>query len=394
MRFQAQPSQKKKKNKIAATGGAYRAFVRIETLGGKGRPDLGKVAAKYAKAKATNSESYRQACSIAKAANLRAKVSGGALGNTLGSNSRAVRKHQLKFLHLAVWRNTKEQAPEARLRFIGDVAMQQGLSLRETLTLARAAVRFDNAEERRLQEDAMQQLVQYREGPGAALVAQLQKAMPKLDGLDLRPVPGPCACVEVLPPTPETVFNAVAWSQQNQATDIGSQLEAEWQRLHLAVEHEDTPDLPTEEIGASACAAAGLCLCTDNGRRVRRLTAALDVHMRKRFPPNSEARNLLLEGFVVMCLTGEPSAEDYEDVVMADDSAFVTAYFHVGLHYLRPFRPTMMALDIVDSGDEAPAVDGRLYVKAPWHVPSRKRKSMQVVLSTPLLICQVDRTNF
>ena len=85
--------------------------------------------------------------------------------------------------------------------------------------------------------------------------------------------------------------------------------------------------------------------------------------MKKAFPPGSDARKLLLEGFVAFRLDGEPAASGSDSEALIEMEGFLSVYYHVGLMYVRPFRPTLMLLEEAHCPSEAPTEDGRRYVK-------------------------------
>ena len=64
-----------------------------------------------------------------------------------------------------------------------------------------------------------------------------------------------------------------------------------------------------------------------------------------------------------------------------DDGRDVCAYlyFHIGLMYINPFRPTIHALALVGDQGEAPFDDRRIYLKA--------RIGENVVLAAPWFNC-------
>lgn len=109
----------------------------------------------------------------------------------------------------------------------------------------------------------------------------------------------------------------------------------------------------------------GVCLCSGDGPKTKQIAERLLAHMRQVFPlPNESGnRKRLLDGFIVLRVCGEPESYDYEDMLACED-CFADMWFHIGLHYLSPFRPAMLRVIEVDEVDgEAPREQGRRYVK-------------------------------
>lgn len=348
-------------------GGAKRAFVRLVTLGCSGRPDMKKVNEEYLKEKRENGEKYKRAVAMAKVAKLAAtRRIGGALGSFFGANSRAVRKLALKTRRLALWDNTKAMQHEQRMSAICEHAVNQRLSFKESLSLVRSATRFDALQAQTLNVKAMETLVAWRADAGAKVVEALVEAVPALSAFRLRPEPaGPCVAIEVLPPEAKEVVEAAAWSQASIATTLPAALEEAWQLRHHSVRHEKCPPMPPpgEVVETNPCYEAGVCLCSEAGRKVKQVGNRLLVHMRRLFSTKSGHRQKLLEGFIVLRVTGEPGTDDMEQI-LGEDDVFGEVFLHIGLQYLKPFRPTFLEVSATEAGKEIAAQDGRMYVKA------------------------------
>lgn len=284
---------------------------------------------------------------------------------SFGSNAKAVRKGMLKSKQQALWMKTKHLAASAQVGAIAEQVVKQGLSINESLALARTTLALDSAVRLEKHEEAMVGLLAYRAGQGAELVQEVASAIPELAAFQLEAVPGPVPCVRVGPPVVDNITNAVAWAHACASTNLGACLESAWKQDHQPI---DEPQGQGDEHAGkgeamSACRVAGMCLCDDTGRKIIRIVAKLLAAMMKIFPHKSDARQLLLDGFVVLRLSGQPDTDDYEEV-LATGEEFVDFFFHVGLMYLSPFQPTFaLVKQVADQGEAAPRAR-RVYVQA------------------------------
>lgn len=212
------------------TGGAKRAFVRLNTLGAKGRPDFMLLNEMYKRAKREESQAYKTAVSMAAAARKVAALElRRAAGSVFGRNSRTVRKSKMKSVRGAVCERVQGLAPEQRFTAIGDHIVKMGLSMKESLSLARTTLRMDAARMRANQEAAMEQLEAFRAGRGAEAIAKLVTEVPGLSAFQLRAEPlGPCLAIEVLAPATDTVIDSAAWAQSALGTNLAANLEEFW----------------------------------------------------------------------------------------------------------------------------------------------------------------------
>lgn len=348
------------------TGGAKRAFVRLNTLGAKGRPDFMLLNEMYKRAKREESQAYKTAVSMAAAARKVAALGlRRAAGSVFGRNSRTVRKSKMKSVRGAVCERVQGLGPEQRFTAIGDHIVKMGLSMKESLSLARTTLRMDAARMRANQEAAMEQLEAFRAGRGAEAIAKLVTEVPGLSAFQLRAEPlGPCLAIEVLPPATDTVIDSAAWAQSALGTNLAANLEEFWKQRHQAVlpTHAPTASTSAESHSVSLCFSAGVCLCSEQGKIVKELGCLFLALMRRTFPNHSEEKALLVSGSIVVRFSGAPSSEDY-DAILADPAAFGELVLHIGLQYLNPYRPTFMKVEDSTAEGEIAADVGRRYVK-------------------------------
>lgn len=170
----------------------------------------------------------------------------------------------------------------------------------------------------------------------------------------------------VEPPSSTDVSSTLAWVHASKATNLGAMLERQWQQMHQVVADSAGPQPPAPNPAArsSECCSAGMCLCTGAGLKVRQIADAFLRHMKTTFPKDTDFRRKLLDANIVVRIVGEPLVDDNEQIV-GMENAFGEVFFHVGLQYLSPFRPTFLKVEEVEHDREHAGTDGRRYIKAP-----------------------------
>ena len=355
-----------KKGKVySPRGGVWRAWIRLSCLGTKGRPDLAVIAEEFRRQKAELTAQFRHAAEIAKAAKGARKKRSSA-DPTFGPNSKAHRLQRVQDARAVLWRKTQHLDQASRMVAIGDHALRQGLDRPEALALARAAEKFDAAQEVQRHEKAMESLERYRGGTGAEVVRQVQDLLPGMEHMDMLAVPlGPFDCVALKPMDPSLPTGACAWAHGISKVNLSPKLEKQFLQQCRPVLGEDCESLPNTDTQPepTKCFEAGVCLCKGVGPKLKAIGNGLDTHMRKIFNAKCEHRLSLVEGFVVLRLMGEPISDNVDEI-MGQENAFPSVFFHVGMHYLTPFRPTLLKLEPASDDGEEPAQGGRLYVQA------------------------------
>ena len=129
----------------------------------------------------------------------------------------------------------------------------------------------------------------------------------------------------------------------------------DWARRTSTVQHDGLPPLPSmpkEEKLACQCLVAGECLCSAAGKTVKRCANNIltKVVEKTSCPALTRNRVLLMEGRIAIAFQS-PAFDFGPSYVMAqaDPPDFLRPspgqlWFHIGLHYLRPYRPTIHAL--------------------------------------------------
>lgn len=122
---------------------------------------------------------------------------------------------------------------------------------------------------------------------------------------------------------------------------------------------------PTEDttIGETECLKAGRCVCCKDGLELRRLRNSLLRAMKRVFLAKTQQQRDLVDGFIVAHLRGKVAGNSAVEQVELD-SSFKDVYLHVGMMYLRPYRPTWMEVEPVAPPSDIDPAAGELWVKA------------------------------
>ena len=163
--------------------------------------------------------------------------------------------------------------------------------------------------------------------------------------------------------SPTMVGDAVkiaGWAADNsRKANLKAFLDKDWSTKNRVILPEDgcggsSAQQPVER--SSACHRRGLCTCTHSGRSCWRMVQAFLGRLKAVLPRQLEAnRKLLLEGhifFVLRGLTAEVVSNDWQEICRealgqeAEPTSIAAGqhWYHLGLQYLKPFRPTMQAL--------------------------------------------------
>lgn len=349
--------------------GPLQAFVRLKSLWRAGRPDFKKLGQMFREEREARSEDYKTAVAMSVAARKAAHSAMPRLaGSAFGHNSRGTRKSRLKVARLRLWGQAAGKTPEQRMALVAQHVARKRLPLQDSLSLARSVSRFGTAQLRAAQDLRLQSLVEFRAAQQATTIRRVVEALPGLSEFHLRAEPaGPCAVVEVLPPSAEQVVGTTAAAQSwASSSNLAASLEGAWRQLTQMVLHGQSPPLPaaTEtDKKATLCCNAGTCLCSTEGQRTKRIGQRLLAYMRRAFPVGSEKRAQLLDGHVVLSIMWEPDTTDFDTIIEAEEP-FGEMLLHIGLQYLQPFRPTFLKMEHAEAGQEMPAIDGRRYAKA------------------------------
>ena len=275
-------------------GGAWRAFLRREAI--MASPEA---SAAY---RALSAEDRTQLQEVGAAATTLHRLSGQhGFGGRLGERGQGIAQRQ-NFNQQALEEHTSGRAPPCRniavlvkedlsekLKAIYGLARQHNMALRKEeqcerellqKCLAKPAGLFDQLEYGSEQAKA-QLAVQFQKSPGEASMRW---------------------CPELL----VSSASATAVAEQSAArAKLGPALDKAWAEKHHIHMQTDTAPIHLPKVRKNKCLAAGFCVCKGRGA-VHHASYKLFLKLFKNhFPPKTEARERLVQGDIVVRLTGE-----------------------------------------------------------------------------------------
>lgn len=326
----------------------WRAFVRHESLGSSGRPDLAELAQRYhaltPQQRAGFERLGKEAHDIRRQGALRG------FGPNTRDVERAARRDEREMraqrLQLAGLASAEPQLAiadgpgqvltlaamaqdwEAVVELKKDLAAASARAAQEARDLSKALSSFEDSvdHEGRKFIDCL-----VAAGPGLAA------ASPTLQGMG--PL-GSCSHVKLgMDPTVKVARLAAPLSRQGSAVGKGmaAALSAKWDKMHEPVAPADCPPC-TKRHEPDDCATCGYCLCSPAGLIMERMRRSLCKVLKTELSKCSHSAAKLTQGKFALCLTGV-SVRLAPDGTIGDADR-VVHWLHWAYHHGSPWRPT------------------------------------------------------
>ena len=248
----------------------------------------------------------------------------------------------------------------------------------EAVAAAERAARFDAAMLRDAGRQAQAAIAAYRENEGLHAQRLFMEAAPAAAAShDRALVPYPCSHLYAFDFAPDSAALAEHTLSMAKATsrtgNLGMALKMDWTRRVATIKQDGLQQLPglsKEERLANQCMHAGLCLCSTEGKTLKRFgNNFLTRVLKAACPPLTPNRALLMDGRVVVAF--QSPAFDFAPLFVmkqAQPPDFITpapgqSWFHIGLHYLKPYRPTFHELR---RSSARPLVQGSVSLAGSW----------------------------
>lgn len=356
------PEVKKKARKPKGRkgwGGAWRAFVRVKTLGSKGKPDFAKLSIEYNTEMAGDSETAKRCKQLGKAA----AESGAACPPKADSSSFGPTGRQALLKRSRDIRESLRAAfggkdKEAGALALGDRLVRMGAEMSTALTIARSALRVRTRHEKLSADELARKVKAFAEEDGKRHLDELRAQIPGLptEGLTAIPAPSGLICVECAPSIGPMVAKAVAWSISSQETNGTAGMRSHWEQINRPIGEDGSPDPPAPKEKKD-CRFAGMCLCSDEGKALNNLREKFIAATKKACPRKSDLREALVTGHIVAKLVGSPV--DFESDEFLDlDEPTRTLFVHVGRVRLSPWRMFFLLLEQDKSATIQPTGNG------------------------------------
>ncbi|CAK0800461.1 unnamed protein product, partial [Prorocentrum cordatum] len=125
-------------------------------------------------------------------------------------------------------------------------------------------------------------------------------------------------------------------------------LGADWGRKHTMQMHAAAEPIRKETVAERnqwRCARAGVHLCGAKGKDTYSFRNSVLRMLKVRCPKDSAARQKLIAGSLVLCVARMRREPDDHNVPLDFEAAeVVCSWYHLAVHYLSPFRPTLQTM--------------------------------------------------
>ena len=371
---QMEPASGEQPNKRGRSGGAWRLFVRQQSLGCVGKPSLKQLSEQYVELSEGDREDLRVRGQVAREAK-----EAGAKGPSFGPTTRQVARRVAQRCRAgAVARMVESQGDrELTEGQVAEAAVQLALqqtacpTLATALSTARAIVRHQRSVNREQDHRDDLALASWVRSQGRGSVNRLGTGVPQLLPLVpwLQGVPSCSApLVEFAHPTQALASTFVGIAQSSQSSNLHKALHSDWQVKHEPIMHKDCKPIleqKDKKPRVPLCSVVGLCLCGPEGARMASMRAAFYRRLKLAFPTKSEKKALLVNRFAVLKLEGRRGPiEDAWGQAAAENqgadagSIAIDMWLHVGSHSFKPYRSSFRLLNFVSDS----RADGGLYI--------------------------------
>ena len=353
-------------------GGGLRAFISLQKRGSKGRTSFKEMARAYREAKEQGGPQYQEAQRVGEAATALVQSTG---KSAFGGPYREARRSRMATAGAASSSAAPaievKHAPRAEGEDVDMTSLEvwHQLEVAAGVTQIRAEQRKRSRQKRVEEEAELGMLRRYVEERSQEVVAKIYAVLPELVSIPMQ--------LAVVPDSPlcwaQVCFDnlargvaVAAWSHKHtKSSNLKSVLMQDWTHKNRLLS-EQPAALPAvgvdESSKPSACREAGVCLCRDQGRSLRKLHNAVLKVLKEELPRTvASSKQLLLDGYICLLFEGTPpsSSSGWHEYCMEilEDEGFGSQvdagrfWVHIGHHYLKPYRPTVQTLE--ETGEAA-----------------------------------------
>eukprot|EP00971_Amphidinium_carterae_P347987 6490258-Amphidinium_carterae.1 len=203
-------------------------------------------------------------------------------------------------------------------------ASYDATTLQKAMSMARE---YCKLEKKRVEEKVQQSkntISDFERGMGQEALKFLHDALPCTRPFSLSPVASEGAFCFQLHTEKEDplIAKTLSWASGKGTTNLTAALAADWRAQHISVKQCDALPAPHPETTNSICLEAGLCLCSQEGKLLKKLRDLLMRSLRSAFAERFN-KQLLHQGFIV-----------------AHIAEVIELWLHAALLYLKPLRVT------------------------------------------------------
>jgi len=343
-----QPAQRR-----GGAGGAWRAFVRQESLRSQGRPDFGLLASKY---RQLSGDTLAALKSRGREATASAKGSGSAFGLTTRGHERASRKRAFdeavrnSLVDSAMAVPTEPGASEALETQIVTATFARELqSPWARLQHLKCRLREERAVELARGRALDEHFEQFTAVEGQEDIAGVSLALRgqtfELRRADFAMRPGPVSTHKALHWRPVSVLERVQHALRLRTVSVAGRVFFQsmaflWDHLCRTVQFEQEPEI--KKVPAALfkrpCHEAGMCVCSPRGLLLQRLSMNIDRVSKAAFGMGKRHRAKLGEAHVAYAFVGQTREQFEADSDSQPAAITSTKWYHVSEHSYSPWQ--------------------------------------------------------
>ncbi|CAK0829047.1 unnamed protein product, partial [Prorocentrum cordatum] len=366
---------------VSRPGGAWRCWVREQSLGKHGLQDSKELSARYRALSPEEKEGLVQRGAVATRSGK--DGSGSSFGLRTRDLQRAIDKRRkegalqqatLALVEMPSLESTDQKCDWAIEQAMRTATNDQKNSVNEMMKISRENLRTIQKAEGRKADSDQAKLVVWHADQGEQLRRTVVDAMPCLKdfawALQFVPGAGPVsALADVLHPTGSTAKLARSINARTRQTNLGSALDHQWVHMHRPIYHDECDPIPDAAIGKPdkvPCQAVGVCCCSPPHREKAR--RSFYSHMKACFKKVSGKRKALEDRIIVAKLTpidldapGASSCDDPWSAALAEvapvaiDTRSTVTYWHVATMSFSPYVGHFRELNLLERVEQ---VDG------------------------------------
>ena len=358
-------------------GGAWRAYVRQQSLGRAGLQDISALAQSYQALPDDAKQKLAETGALAtvvhrQRAEAQANASGHAFHreSSFGLTARAAKRQATKQAHTDRVKRALSQAEASRAvpelaDVAGDVVQQAHageISIQQAMTSARQDQRV-RAEVTRRQAAQKASVVQaWVAERGKPALESMLSGFPALRccSRELAPLPATSALALHLGHDAPRSADVVRLLRDNATrTNLGACLDLDWAAKHRPILHDECEPLPAETRRPTRppCHQVGVCLCSDWGVKAYAFRNSFLRVMKGVFKRGSTEYKLLKDKRIVLRLHGRREAcrNPWACAALGSGAAELDTvlYLHIGAHSWTPYYSTFVRLEehaVLDEG--------------------------------------------
>eukprot|EP00971_Amphidinium_carterae_P327595 6459024-Amphidinium_carterae.4 len=219
------------------------------------------------------------------------------------------------------------------------------LELQASLNMARRVSRVESKWLKDKDSDAEAALCSFQDLYGAEKIKSLCQTLP------------PCQThlMQVIPDPDLLVYDVQPWGDAKKGELLasvacagkcnwGAALDKFWANIHGTVGAGDCNEGPLPSLAPSPCAAAGVCLCTESGKRHKSLHNYFLKVLKREFK-TKERKQSLADGLIVVrfveALDDAPSSVSASSSTACKEELFA----HIAMMYWKPYQPGFHCLE-------------------------------------------------